>query len=151
MKVKVFHIRLSNEYLLTDQEHLNNFLSSVTVKKTATELLTGQPDCWSILVFYEYPKAEKSATKSDKISVTGDTDLTSEEKKVFLTLKQWRQDKAIELDIPVYIICNNIELMTIAKVNPQTIEELSKIKGFRDGGLKIAKYGEDIITVLNSI
>lgn len=41
--------------------------------------------------------------------------------------------------------------MTIAKIKPQSLDELSKVKGFVSGGQKIAKYGDDIIAVLNSI
>lgn len=151
MKVKAFYIRLAEEYLQTDQDHLNDFLSSVTVKKTATELLTSQSDCWSVLIFYEESEAEKQLAKLEKISVITEADLTWEEKKVFAILKQWRQDRANELDIPIYLVCNNVELMTVAKLNPRTLEDLSKIRGFRDNVQKMAKFGEDIVAVLNSL
>jgi len=149
MKVKVFHIRLTKENLQTDQDNLNNFLDSVTVKKTATELVNGQPNFWSILVFYDEQKAENQEKTSDKISVTDDNELTEDEKRIFSTLKQWRQDKATQLNIPNFMVCHNTELMTIAKVKPQTLDDLSKIKGF--GGQKIAKFGDDILALLNSI
>lgn len=149
MKVKVFHIRLTKENLQTDQDNLNNFLDSVTVKKTAIELINGQPNFWSILVFYEDQKAEKQEKNSDKISITDESELTENEKIIFATLKQWRQDKATQLNISNFMVCHNTELMTIAKVKPQTLDELSKIKGF--GGQKIAKFGYDILAVLNSI
>lgn len=149
MKVKVFHIRLTKENLQTDQDNLNNFLDSVTVKKTATELIIGQPDFWSILVFYEDQKAEKQEKPSDKISVTDENDLTDEEKRIFATLKHWRQNRATQLNIPSFMICHNSELLTIAKIKPQTLDELSKIKGI--GGQKITKFGDDILAVLNSI
>lgn len=149
MKVKVFHIRLTKDNLQTDQDNLNNFLDSVTVKKTATELISGQPNFWSILVFYDDQKTEKQVKTSDKISVTADTELTEDEKRIFEILKQWRQDKATQLNIPNFMVCHNTELMTIAKVKPQTLDDLSQIKGF--GGQKIAKFGDDIIALLNSI
>lgn len=47
------------------------------------------------------------------------------------------------------MVAHNAELMSIAKMKPQTVEDLPKIKGF--GERKIAKYGDDIITILNSI
>ena len=149
MKVKVFHIRLTKENLQNDQDNLNSFFDSVKVKKTATELISGQPNFWSILVFYDDPKTEKQGKVSDKISITDENELTDEEKQIFATLKQWRQDKGTLLNIPNFMVCNNTELMTIAKVKPQTLDELSKIKGF--GGQKISKFGDDIITLLNSI
>lgn len=148
MKVKVFHIRLTKENLQSDQDNLNNFLDSVTVKKTATELINGQPNFWSILVFYDEQKTEKQET-SDKISITDENELTDDEKRIFETLKQWRQDKAAQLNIPSFMVCHNTELLTISKIKPQTLDELSKIKGF--GVQKIAKFGDDIIALLNSI
>jgi superfamily II DNA helicase RecQ len=149
MKVKVFHIRLTKENLQSDQDILNQFLYNVTVKKTATELIGGQPNFWSILVFYDDKKLENQEKTSDKISITDENELTDEEKGIFSALKQWRQDKATQLNIPNFMVCHNTELMTIAKVKPQTLNELSKIKGF--GGQKITKFGDDILALLNSI
>lgn len=133
----------------SDQDTLNNFLDSVTVKKTATKLINGQPNFQSILVFYDEPKTEIQENNSDKISITGENELINEEKSIFKILKQWLQDKATQLNIPSFMVCHNTELLKISKIKPQTLNELSKIKGF--GGQKIAKFGDDILTVLNSI
>lgn len=149
MKVKVFHIRLTKENIQADQEKINNFMESVTVKKTATELINGQPNFWSVLVFFEDQNLVKQMKNSDKISVSTFNELSEDEKKIFEIFKQWRQDKATQLNIPTFVVCHNTELMTIAKVKPQTLDELSKIKGF--GDQKIAKFGDDIIALLNSI
>jgi superfamily II DNA helicase RecQ len=149
MKVKVFQLRLTNDNLQSDQDILNNFLNSVTVKKTATELIQGQSNCWSILVFYEDHKSEMQVLASDKIMVQDTTDLSGDEKAIFETLKQWRQDKAAELSVANYMICHNSELMSVAKVKPQTLPDLIKIKGF--GEQKISRYGDDILAVLNSV
>jgi|SRR5690554_4174769 superfamily II DNA helicase RecQ len=146
MKVKVFHIRLTKENLQSDQETLNSFMENVSVKKTATELINGQVAFWSILVFYDDQKNEKS---SDKIAITDFSELTDDEKKIFEVFKQWRQDKATQMNVPNFVVCHNTELMTIAKLKPQTLEELMKIKGF--GEHKIAKFGDDILALLNSI
>jgi superfamily II DNA helicase RecQ len=145
----VFHIRLTKENLQADQDILNRFLDNVIVKKTATELVTGQTNFWSILVFYEDKKIENNDKTADKISITNQQELSDEENRVFTILKQWRQDKANQLNVPNFMICHNTELMTIAKVKPQNLDELSKIKGF--GEQKIAKFGEEIIALLNSI
>ena len=77
MKIKVFHIRLSREYLQSDQEKINEFIENVEVKKTALELISGQINFWSIVVFYENPKEEiEYKSKSNKISYPTDTELT---------------------------------------------------------------------------
>lgn len=149
MKIKVFHIRLTKLNLQDDQDNLNEFLEAVTVKKTSTQLISGQPNFWSILVFYEDQKTEKMEKKSDKLAVSSEEELTAEEKTIFETLKEWRLDKSSELNIPSFMVCHNIELMTVAKVKPQTLDDLLKIKGF--GEQKIANFGDEILAVLDSI
>ena len=151
MKIKHFYIRLNKENLQIDQDTLNSFLDNVVVKKTVTELINGQPNFWSILVFYDEQKADRQDKNSEKVAVTSETELTAEEKNIYDVLREWRQDKASELNIPNYVVAHNTELMTIAKIKPQSLDELSKVKGFVSGGQKIAKYGDDIIAVLNSI
>ena len=151
MQVKIFHIRLTKDNLQTDQDNLNSFLDSISVKKTSTELIAGQPNFWSILVFFEDKKndTQRNFSTSEKIAFPIDTELSIEEIIIFDTLKHWRQEKASELNIPSFMICHNTELITIAKIKPQTLDELLKIKGF--GGQKIAKFGDDILAVLNSV
>ena len=151
MKIKHFYIRLNKENLQIDQDTLNSFLDNVVVKKTVTELINGQPNFWSILVFYDEQKADRQDKNSEKVAVTSETELTAEEKNIYDVLREWRQDKASELNVPNYVVAHNTELMTIAKIKPQSLDERSKVKGFVSGGQKIAKYGDDIIAVLNSI
>ena len=151
MKIKHFYIRLNKENLQIDQDTLNSFLDNVVVKKTVTELINGQPNFWSILVFYDEQKADRQDKNSEKVAVTSETELTAEEKNIYDVLREWRQDKASDLNVPNYVVAHNTELMTIAKIKPQSLDELSKVKGFVSGGQKIAKYGDDIIAVLNSI
>src|SRR5690606_18949185 len=121
MKVKVFHIRLTKENLQNDQDNLNSFLDNVTVKKTATELINGHPNFWSILVFYDDQKREKPAKTSDKIAITDENGLTDEETRIFATLKQGRQGKATQLSIRSCMVCHSTELLTIANIKPQTL------------------------------
>lgn len=148
MRVKVFHIRLTKENLQLDQDTLNDFLDSVSIKKIESELITGQPNFWSILLFYE-EKGTELQKPSNKIAVITEDQLTEEEKYIYNALRKWRNDKAINQNLPSYVIAHNTQLMTIAKVKPQTLDDFINIKGF--GGQKVAKYGEDIIAVLNSI
>lgn len=141
MNIKVFNIRLDKENCDKDQSLMNAFLDSVEVKLTSTNFVTtGTVDFWSAVVFY-IPKREKS------VSIRID-DLTQEEDNIYNALKQWRNDKSLQLNLPHYMICHNSELITIAKVKPETIFDFKKIKGF--GDLKTQKYADDIIALLNS-
>ncbi len=58
--------------------------------------------------------------KSDKLAVSSEEELTAEEKTIFETLKEWRLEKSSELNIPSFMVCHNIELMTVESplINP---------------------------------
>ena len=149
MQVKTFQIRLTKEHLHADQNELNAFLDSVTIKKSATHLINGAPDYWSVLLYYTQEKPGSVNKPSEKTPVPTQGELTEEELKIYETLKEWRYNKSIELKLSSYIINSNADLMRVARIKPASIEELAKIKGF--GEQKISKYGSDIIAVLNSV
>lgn len=149
MYVKLFKTRLHDNYLSADQEAINAFMEQVTVKKTATQFVPDEPDYWSIMVFYENEKPRKPAWKEpEKLSVQPDVELTEEEKEIIAALKQWRKDKASAMNVPDFLICHNADLLALSKLKPRSMEELSRVKGF--GDLKIAKHGDEIISVLNA-
>ncbi|MDD4968043.1 MAG: HRDC domain-containing protein [Paludibacter sp.] len=147
MKVKTFHIRLTKEHLETDQEKVNNFLESVTVRKTETGLIEDETNYWSVLVFYDDLQKKDQLKTSNKVSYAVNTELTLEEKRMFETLKQWRVIKAKELRLPSFMIFNNAELVTVSKVKPQQVEDLLSIKGF--GDQKITKFGKELLDIMH--
>ena len=150
MKLKVFNIRLTKEHLQNDQDELNNFLDTISVKKTSCQLITAQINYWSILVFYDQKTPRESKpTQSTKISYPSDTILSEEEQIILDNFKLWRQTKASEANLPSYMICSNAELLALVKLRPDSIDKLVNIKGF--GDQKIAKFGDEIIALLNSI
>lgn len=141
MNIKVFNIRLEKEHCQIDQDKMNAFLDTVEVKLTSTNFVTtGTKDYWSAVVFYNL-KSEKQVTYLE-------TDLTIEEKELFAALKQWRNEKAMELNSPHFIICHNSELISIAKTKPKTVLDFKKIKGF--GELKTKKFANEIISLLKT-
>ncbi len=142
MNIKVFNIRLDKENCFNDQSKMNDFLDSVDVKLTSASFVTtGSKDFWSTVIFY--------TPKKDKTIVSKEEDLSDDEHKIFLALKQWRNQKSIQQDLPHYMICHNSELITIAKTKPETIKDFKTIKGF--GEQKTQKYGDDIIALLNAL
>ena len=149
MNVKHFQTRLDESHLQKDQDTINRFMETVRVKKTATQFVIGQPDFWSVLVFYENGESHETTPKEkDKISVEQEVELTEREKQIMQALKQWRKDRAKEANLPDFLICQNASLLAVTKRKPESIRELSGVKGF--GAQKIAKYGDDIIAVLNA-
>ena len=152
MKIKTFKIRMTDELHL-DEEAINQFLETVTIKKTATEFVPDKINYWSVLVYYEdgvfrERKAPKENGK-DKIAFPYDAHLTNEEGVIFNALQRWRNDISIKTSLPGYMICNRSELVTLAKVRPKNLEELGKIRGF--SSRKIMKYGDDVLALLNSV
>jgi superfamily II DNA helicase RecQ len=152
MKVKHFHIRLNKENLHQDEEALNSFMQSVSVKKTATQLISaGQANYWSILVFFMdlQPLEEIHENTSEKQPTFDPINLNTEERTRYNALRTWRADTASKENFPQYIIAHNSQLGAIAKLNPTITDDLFGIKGL--GERKIAKYGDEIIAVLNSV
>ena len=61
MKIKVFNIRLSNEFFQKDQDLVNEFLANVLPQKTYTHFVTSEKmDYWSAVIFYK----EKEITEN---------------------------------------------------------------------------------------
>ncbi len=152
MKTKHFYIRLDNEHLQQDEVLLNSFLQSVTVTQTAAHFSpSGNSGFWSILVFYdELPDTEEQQTrKRDKKPPYDPSILSEEEKSRYEALRVWRAATAQKVNVANFIIASNAVLGAIAQSNPTTKEELYNVKGL--GEMKIEKYGEDILEVLNSI
>jgi superfamily II DNA helicase RecQ len=139
MAIKVCNIRLDKEHLQLDQNRMNAFLDTVSVKLTSSNFVTtATTDYWSVLVFYEEKKQVESPIPENV--------LIGEEKKIYEALKTWRNNKAAELNLKQYMISHNSELMNIALHKPKSIVDLKKIKGF--GEVKTAKFGQDIIAIL---
>jgi superfamily II DNA helicase RecQ len=169
MQVKLFNTRIDADTIVADQQAINSFMETVTVKNTATQFVNGDPDFWSILIFYEngeeiIPKKAKTAEKAvssgpakpekesspEKTTTpeTAETELTEEQNQIMMALKTWRKDKANELQQPEFMIFPNATLEALAKGKPRKMEELSSVKGL--GPAKITRYGDDLMAILNA-
>ena len=150
MKVKVFKIRLPEEFLYKDQRMLDDFLEVNEIIKVETAFVSDE--CyWSVVLYFEEVKATKNVVKEPKaVKYSADNDvLNSDEEKILDALKYWRSEKAKEQNLPIYFIASNKELMSVAKYKPVKKEELLDIKGF--GKHKIENYGEEILEILESV
>lgn len=155
MNLKLFNTRLSAESAQADQQAINTFMESVTVKKTSTQFVPGNPDFWSILIFYENAIPKETKTKevkevkeSEKPPTITEADLNETEKTMYAALRLWRKDRATEINLPEFMVFKNATLLDIVKGKPQDLVSLSKVKGI--GDQKIAKYGDDIVAILNA-
>lgn len=145
MQVRLFIIRVAPSCFMEDQRMLNDFLEQVKFVKSATHFVEStEQQYWSVLLHYE----DKLKPKETPTAVE-ESDLTPGGLYVLECLKQWRTEKADELNIPKFMICHNSELINIAFHHPKDKEALRSIKGF--GEKKIGKYGDDIMRVLNVV
>lgn len=149
MQIKIFYIRLTKEHLIEDQTNINAFLETVVVKKTSVNLINGPTNYWSIIVFYEYASTDEQPKSVEHAATSNEANLTGQDQHIYLALKEWRSEKASEANLPAFMICHNLELVSLATAKPRTIEELAIVKGF--GPTRIAKFGEEIITFFQSI
>ncbi|MDQ0782025.1 HRDC domain-containing protein [Chryseobacterium sp. W4I1] len=150
MKVKVFKIRLPEEFLYKDQKMLDHFLELNEIIKVETAFVN-EESYWSVILYFEELKTIKSTVKEPKAvkySVENDA-LSFDEEQILNALKYWRSEKAKEQNLPIYFIASNKELMSVAKYKPARKEELLEIKGF--GKHKIENYGEEILEILESV
>ncbi|MEC4003378.1 HRDC domain-containing protein [Flavobacterium sp. SUN052] len=149
MKVKIFTIRLTENELEIDQNSLNDFLEMVSFKKSDTHFIELEnKSYWSVLVHYE-DLIETKSEETKTIEVKQESDLSEREQLIYQNLKQWRNEKAIELNLPHYMICHNSELLNVSLQKPENNSQLRKIKGF--GEVKSDKYGDAIIALLKAV
>ncbi|WP_229048310.1 HRDC domain-containing protein [Chryseobacterium arthrosphaerae] len=150
MKVKVFKIRLPEEFLYRDQKMLDDFLEANDIMKVETAFVS-EERYWSVILYFDELKQVKNTVKEPKmVKYSAENDsLSSDEEEILNALKLWRSEKAREQNLPTYFIATNKELMSVAKYKPAKKEELLEIKGF--GKHKIENYGEEILEILESV
>lgn len=66
---------------------------------------------------------------------------------LFKKLKQYCNNKANELNLPTYCVCENEYIKNLVKELPLDLESLESIEGF--GEKRIEKYGADFISIIN--
>ncbi len=150
MKIKTFKIRISDQFLPVDEKQLNQFLENNDIIRTETGIVQDAEPFWSVLVFYDEfkPVVKESKQKAAKFLIESESDLDENEMKIMDSLREWRNVKAKENNLPSYFIATNKELLSIAKYKPVKKEELQDIKGF--GKHKMENYGTEIIGILEN-
>ena len=149
MKIRLFKIRIAEEFLQRDQKKLDTFFRENEVIKFESAFVQGKEPFWSVILYYESQENAVKEVKSGKYSVDHTEILNPDENKILDALKIWRGEKAREQSLPVYFIASNSELMSVAKFKPAKKEELQEIKGF--GKHKIENYGAEIIEIIEGI
>jgi superfamily II DNA helicase RecQ len=143
--VKVFKIRLSEQYREEDESFLNDFIESVKVETLVPTLISSPQDMhWSVFVVYTELDEDKIPLAEKMLYDSGEA-LTPEEEHLLFRLKQWREGVAQRQNIPSYMVFHVSHLKTIVKVKPRSLEDFQKVKGL--SRRKINKYAKDILRI----
>ncbi|WP_328652939.1 DNA helicase RecQ [Micromonospora sp. NBC_00330] len=92
----------------------------------------------------EKPASSRSSKPRGASTVVAE--LTPAAASLFERLRAWRATTAKEQGVPAYVIFHDATLRQIASDAPSTLADLSQVSGV--GENKLAKYGEQILTVL---
>ena len=109
MKVKIFKIRLSDEFIYADQMLLDRFLQENNILKYETAFVKEDESYWSVVLYFEESKIQVNEAKPEKYNAL-EEDLSQDEIKIMDSLKLWRSEKAKEKSLPVYLIATNKEM-----------------------------------------
>ncbi|MDQ3651202.1 MAG: ribonuclease D [Acidobacteriota bacterium] len=72
--------------------------------------------------------------------------LTEDEMKIVARLKQWRLAESHARRVPAYMVCADVTLEHLARLQPRTLEDLRGVYGL--GESKLARYGESMLKAL---
>lgn len=95
---------------------------------------------------FEEAEMAKSKTKLRKKSNTNSVVLSADQEERFQALRSWRKTKALELDMPAFVVFSDKTLREMAIRNPRNQEDLRKIHGV--GDQKLEKFGWDVLAEL---
>jgi ATP-dependent exoDNAse (exonuclease V), alpha subunit - helicase superfamily I member len=86
---------------------------------------------------------EKSTTRMKRLGVSKGE---GKHPKLYLTLRDWRDAKAVEFDCPEYMVLPLKTLAALVSTLPQTTAELKLVKGM--GAKKVTQFGVDILDII---
>ncbi len=96
-------------------------------------------------------KERKKATKTKsekikKIAVSDNDDI--KDQKLFNALRDWRNEKAIELKVPAYTIMHNATLIALANNKPSDLKKLLAIPGI--GKKVLGAFGVELLSIIRN-
>ncbi len=88
------------------------------------------------------------AVRSHTVKSVEDTSGIIKHPVLLRRLKEWRNNKAKETDLPHYMILPQKTMVTLANFVPQSLRALKQVKGM--GTKKSEKYGEELLDIIIS-
>lgn len=91
---------------------------------------------------------ERSLGSALEIKIGRCVDCPSDiDEKLLERLKQWRSERARELNVPAFVVFTDATLLAIAEQRPLDARGLAEISGI--GATKLKRFGDDILAVVN--
>jgi|GEM_PF-161158 len=173
MEGKIFKIRISDEFQLVDEKLIRDFVKRNEILKIDTQLVKDEINYWSVLIFYneienyiETPdfidtienrkwiiKQYHKYNPKDNIVVSENLNIIQQpselELMIYRKLKEWREEKTENSNLPPYVILKNSQLMSIARHLPNNLEDLENVNEIAKA--EIEQFGEEILVMLQSI
>ena len=87
----------------------------------------------------------KIRREKKKISLT---EMTIDDEPIFEKLKEFRLSLSKKLKLPAFVIFPDKTLIEMAKLKPETLDELEKIYGV--GKAKLEKFGKDFLNIISN-
>jgi len=97
---------------------------------------------------YQKPVKQKRAT-SGTAKGHVEMDLSKSEQAIFEKLRWWRVETARTHGVPAYVIFVDATLREIAKVKPQSLQDLRGVTGV--GEKKLVSYGDEIVALIGEM
>jgi len=88
---------------------------------------------------------EKKPERTSKTTIQVSDEILHPE--LFILIKQWRNEKAKELNLPVYLVLPQKAIHELSANLPRTPSQLKAIKGF--GDKKVQKFGVEILEIIS--
>ena len=99
-----------------------------------------------ILVFGDGDAVHQRQTNTRRIPEDPSKDLPAHLQVLYRDLRQWRNDRAKQEQVPSYVIARNVQLVEICRRLPRSLAELREIEGIGESTCK--KYGQDILGLI---
>ncbi len=138
MPFKIITIPFDDEKEIFLEDSLNQFCLNKKILSRRIEFfnLNGKA-YWTVFIEYD------TVLEPLRDNIDG---LNEADQMLYNRFRQWRQEKAKEQGVPVFIIATNKILQSLTVKKPATFESLKEIKGF--GRKKIEKYGKEILDII---
>jgi superfamily II DNA helicase RecQ len=145
-KIKIFTMKFNNETEQFEDEDLQFFCSENIIHDSEHHFfIVAQNQFITTILTYEEKETKSNQRQIYKIK-KGKIDLTEIELALFNKLKHMRNEKAISIGLPSYVLGTNREIAEIVRKRCVTIESLRLIEGF--GKRKINDVGKEFIAVI---